>query len=175
MNAIEEAQRLLDYDNVEYLEPPLYDTLFVQKNNPVKSLNFFTDPCGPKKSRELTNLWIPNTLPIGQSHLTQGIAINSDAPESFYENGLLSFLVGSKCYLEVAPLSMFRRYRVKMKTIDGADFRRNSYNPFPLNPPLMILEGMNFSIQFSWSKPQKFSRTFRVRIELLGILFRPVV
>lgn len=178
----------------------------------VTQLTFFANPVGQGgKTLSDTNMTLAGQLPKNQEFLLQSIevwfapttptvaaqmpaafgaqaaaAIINDA-YIFGRSGNLQMVVGSKPYLQEAPMGRFPQkahFAVDAALADvstaGANLQsRNAFGfwtgrPYMLDPaPLLLVENQNFSITLNWPEGvQAISNPARVGVILDGILYR---
>ena len=116
----------------------------------------------------------------------QAVAVQVNDVYIFYRSGSLTFKIGSKDYLQEAPLQKFPpkthmdvHAAVADVTTAGANLQtRIAYayatgRPYLLNPPLLLIENQNFSVELGWPNGvQAVSNPARVYVVLDGVLFR---
>jgi len=174
-------------------------------------LSFFTSPVGGTRTLTDTNMTLAGQLPKNQEFLVQSIevfftpttptvaaqmpaafgaqAVSAIVNDSFIvgRSGNLVFTIGSKPYLQEAPLGRFPQkayYGVEGAAADtstaGAAFQsrivfgRWGGRPYLLDPASLLLpENQNFSVALSWPEgPQAIANPARIGVILDGILYR---
>ena len=181
----------------------------------VQLLTFFTQPLGGAAARTLsdTNLTLSGQLPRNQEFLIQSIEVAfwpttptganaADLPAAFgaqqaaviindvyivYRSGHLVLTIGSKPYLQEAPLQRFppkTRVHVEGALADqstiAADLQsRIAYayangRPYILEPAaLLLIENQNFNVTLNWPEGvQVISSDARIGVILDGFLYR---
>lgn len=172
-------------------------------------LNFFqAGPAGTNLSQ--TDMQLPGQLPINQVFLLQGIEVTfdpttptvaADMPAAFgaqavaniindayifYRSGNLQLFIGSKPYLQVAPLGRFpsqRNFHVEGALADvstaGAAlqsriaFGHSVGRPFTLNPFLLLTSNQNFGVNLNWPEGvQAITNPAQVFVHLCGTIVR---
>ena len=167
---------------------------------------FFQSPLGSNGSTlETTNLRSAGQLPQPQNFLVEslevhfypGTAIGStgsaaaatvfaDEVYNFYKQGSLEFFIGSKNYLEEAPLMCFppkTRLRVDaaMSISDTnttttaqiqSEYAAANGRPYWLDPPVLLVPNQNFDVKIRFGTAQTVSVASRVGVKLDGILYR---
>ncbi len=195
----------------EAIKQSLYDFQAYQAAG-VNQLTFFANPVGQGgKTLSDTNLNLAGQLPKNQEFLLQSIevvflpttptvaaqmpgafgaqaaaAILNDA-YIFGRSGNLTLMVGSKPYLQEAPLGRFPQKAhfsfdgaVADVTTAGANLQSRmafgfwTGRPYMLDPaPLLLVENQNFSITLNWPEGvQAIANPARVGVILDGILYR---
>lgn len=176
------------------------------------TLAFFQQPVGQSgKTQSDTNMTLAGQLPKNQEFLIQSIevffspttpTVAAQMPAAFGAQaaaaiindsyivgraGNLSLVIGSKPYLQEAPLGRFPQKAAF--TVDGAlsDATtagaalqgRNAFGqwrgrPYLLDPaPLLLPENQNFSVSLNWPEGvQAISNPGRIGVILDGILYR---
>lgn len=154
------------------------------------NIRFFTTPRGQQgKTTEDTNLDLAGQLPTNQLFLVQSVELlflpnfayatgdriaefgAQQAQEiindlyQFRKAGSLRFRIGSKDYLEEAPLHKFPS-KTKIDVCGSAladsstgaadaqsriGYAQAAGRPYLLDPPLLLIENQNFSLELAWS------------------------
>lgn len=174
-------------------------------------LTFFTTPAGGTKTLTDTNMTLAGQLPKNQEFLIQSIevffspttpTVAAQMPAAFGaqaiaqivndsyivgRSGNLQLTIGSKPYLQEAPLGRFPQkaaFSVDAAAADvstaGASFQtRIAFGqwrgrPYLLDPaPLLLPENQNFSVTLNWPEGvQAISNPARIGVILDGILYR---
>jgi hypothetical protein len=168
-------------------------------------LTYFQLPVGQSsKNYSDTNMNLAGQLPLNQEFLVQSIEVNflpglapsilgADAAQTaindaniFYKSGNLTFTIGSKSYLQEAPLQSFPPKAnfaldsaIATATTAGANLQtRTGYGravgrPYMLNPPLYLTSTQNFSVTLNWPEGvQAVTTAGKVFVTLDGILYR---
>lgn len=178
----------------------------------VPSLSFFNSPAGQGgKTLSDTNMTLAGQLPKNQEFLVQSIEIHlftatptvaADMPAAYGaqavassvndsyivgRGGNLSFVIGSKPYLQEGPVGRFPPKThfcvdaaVDDATMAGANAQQRiayaywSGRPYLLDPaPLLLPENQNFNVTLSWPEGQQaIANPARIGIVLDGILYR---
>lgn len=172
------------------------------------SLTFFQVPVGQSsKTIADTNMEMAGALPRPKYFLIEGIEVQffpGNAPGSFgaqpaaavfnindvyalSRSGSLNLFIGSKTYLEEAPLGRFppsNRLEVGAAVADqtsaGAnlhtkiDYAALGGRPYSLMPPVLLEPNQNFKVTLTWptAVPMPSGVTGRIGIVLNGILYR---
>ncbi len=177
------------------------------------SLNFFQVPQGQSsKTIADTNMELAGTLPAPKHFLVQSIEIYFLPPDSpvtisntaatdvivsnhandvwaFAEGGSLDFFIGSKSYLEEAPLMRFPP-KTRLDTEFGVGFQMKQTaaadeagqitmdyatmagRPYFIDPFVLLTPTQNFNVKLSWPAAVAVSANARVGVVLDGILYR---
>jgi len=195
----------------EAIRQSLYDTQAYAAAGQTQ-LSYFSLPVGQGgKTLSDTNMSLAGQLPKNQEFLVQSIevvfypttptvaaqmpgAFGAQAAASlvndayiFGRSGSLNLTIGSKPYLQEAPLGRFPAKAhfcldaaLADATTAGADmqsrvaFGYSAGRPYMLDPaPLLLPENQNFSITLSWPEGvQAITNPARVQVILDGILYR---
>ena len=178
------------------------------------SLNFFQVPQGQSgKTIADTNMETAGTLPAPKHFLVQSIELffqpaddpvtvnnasdDEDAVVPNYTNdllkfangGALDFFIGSKSYLQEAPLGRFPP-KTKLRNAFAASLQSrqavnaDSHNqvtmdysamdgrPYFINPNILLTPTQNFNVKLEWPTAVAVSGNARVGVVLDGILYR---
>lgn len=167
-------------------------------------LQFFNIPKGQSsKTLADTNMTTAGALPAPQSFLIQSIEIyffpagdpsilNSGSPieniNDVYDvakSGWLELFIGSKPYLDEAPLLKFPPQCGLTgwaaiggnATPSGVDSRIISYASFggpiyDMRPPILLVPTQNFTVTLNWPTAVAISAAARIGINMQGILYR---
>lgn len=122
--------------------------------------------------------------PAAGSGILSGVALND--VNTFYSTGALLFNIGTKNYLQEAPLFRFPpkcRFELDGATAANSATTANSGafklkaggRPYQLDPGIAIFSMQNFAIQLAWDSVQALTtNNGQVRVILDGWLFRSV-
>lgn len=174
-------------------------------------LSFFTSPLGGTRTLTDTNMTLAGQLPKNQEFLVQSVevffspttpTVAAQMPAAFGaqaisqivndcyivgRGGNLVFTIGSKPYLQEAPLGRFPQkasFTVEGAAADvstaGASFQSRIMfgkwggRPYLLDPAALLLpENQNFSVALSWPEGvQAIANPGRIGVILDGILYR---
>lgn len=174
-------------------------------------LTFFQAPVGSGgKTLSDTNMTLAGQLPTNQNFLVEAIEIfffpttptvAAQLPAAFgaqavaqivndayifNRGGNLRFLIGSKDYLQEAPLQKFpasRQFHIEAALADGTTLAANSQSriafaasvgrPYVLNPPVLLVENQNFAVTLAWPEGvQAITNPASVFVSLEGVLLR---
>lgn len=204
-NLTELAQYNVNRPNqVEALRSSLYDTLSYQAAGQ-SQLQFFQTPKGQSgKTYAQTNMTLAGALPAPQSFLVQEIhlfmfpgelpstqgahaasAFVNDVYNFYTAPAWLEFYIGSKAYLDEAPLMKFpppnglSGFSALSDTTTAAASGATTIGyasaggcPYELNPPILLVPTQNFNITLNWPSLQALSSAAIVVCNLQGILYR---
>lgn len=169
-----------------------------------------TSPFTGVKTLSDTNMTLAGQLPTNQNFLVQSVevgfypstptvaaampaafgaqavAVQVNDAYIFRRSGNLIFTIGSKPYLQEAPMMSFplkSDFAVMAATADvttaGANLQtRIAYataqgRPYMLNPPLVLDSNQNFAVSLNWPEGvQAISNPAKVQVILDGILYR---
>lgn len=194
----------------EALTQSLYDfQAYAQAGQ--STLSFFALPVGQSsKTLSDTNMQLSGQLPANQQFLVQSIevpffptapAVTAQNPAVFgaqavaaivndvylvYRTGNLTFTIGSKTYLQEAPLGRLpgkTHYQVNAALADVSSTAaslqsRIAYGyaagrPYALKAPLRLTENMNFGVSLNWPEGvQAITNPGRIGVILDGIMYR---
>lgn len=215
MNNVPNRQQLSKYSvnrpGWEAIRQSLYDYAAYQAAG-VTQLTFFALPVGQgNKTLSDTNMTLAGQLPKNQEFLVQSIEVvfypttptvaagmpsffGAEAAQVlindayiFGRSGNLNLTIGSKPYLQEAPVGRFpqkAQYELSAALADASTAAaalqtRTGYGkwvgrPYLLDPaPLLLPENQNFSVSLNWPEGvQAISNPARVGIILDGILYR---
>jgi hypothetical protein len=182
----------------------LYDTLAYATTGQ-QSLTFFQSPVGQNgKTLADTNMQAGGALPNPQQFLVTGIeiyfrpgtavstlgapAVNEYAidNEKFWMSpSWLTFLIGSKAYLNESPLIKFPPpnglvgWAAMSDTTTAGAGQNNviSYATaagecFEMNPPVLLTTNTNFNISLNWPALVTLTTAATVKVNLSGLLYR---
>lgn len=167
-------------------------------------LNFFQTPVGSSsKTFEDTNMELSGTLPNPKHFLVTGIEIYAvsslnhatlGAPAAqeqindiidIAKSGWLDFFIGSKSYLQDAPLNKFPpscgiSVSGSMSDATTAAAALNNRiaiaqfggKPYDVSPPILITPQQNFKVSLNWGTNVAISAEVRLMVSLKGILYR---
>ena len=179
----------------------------------VTQLTFFQLPVGQAgKTLSDTNMNLAGQLPTNQVFLVEGIeiyffptrpSVPADLPAAFgalatadivndayifHTAGNLRFRIGSKDYLQEAPLGKFpasRQFHIEAALSDsttaGAGQQsRIAYGstvgrPYKLDPPVLLIENQNFDVKLDWPEGVQAlpsGNPARLEVSLEGMLVR---
>ena len=158
---------LCNVGQTECIDQPLWDTV-VYPAGGINILHCFAVPFGTNnKSDEDTNMMVPSGLPMPQAYFVESFALSvmeDSIPYQVLQTGMFEFIIGSKIYFRFGPL-------ISMFTLP--DGLRNTC--LPLKTGLGIVGGMNFAASLIWRNPPRLKKDTKIRVQLNGSLFRPVV
>lgn len=195
-------------DQIEAIRSSLYDTLTYAQAGQTQ-LQFFQTPKGQGgKTLADTNMTSAGTLPSPQSFLIESIqlyffpginpgnlsAANTPIAPTFTNDtytfykygGWLELFIGSKAYLDEAPLLKFPPRcglgGFSAATDDGvaaSDGKQTMVNyasaggpEYELNPPILLVPTQNFVVTLNWPAAIALSAAGTVMCQLGGILYR---
>jgi hypothetical protein len=201
-------------DQLEVIRQSLYDFQAYAAAGVAQQV-FFTTPAGTAaKTRASTNMTLAGQLPAPQRFLVQAIEVYffpgsqpgvgpvADAIDSFvndvwrfYANGdgagvfnpaFLQLFIGSKAYLEEAPLIRFPPFgrldgfaaSSTSTTLAAALFTRTSYataagRPYIVDPPVLLEPTQNFNVSLNWPVTvQAVTTLARVGVVMDGVIVR---
>lgn len=186
----------------EAIFQPLYDyQAYAQAGQ--TSLSFFQVPQGQSsKTIADTNMELAGTLPNGKEFLVQAIEVAffpgvvtglQQAPAAnvfvedvykFHKSGHLQFFIGSKPYLDEAPIGVFGQSfglegfaALADSTTAGAtgqgviQYAKPSGNIYHITP-VRLTSQTNFKVVMDWPTAVSISAAARVGVRLLGTLYR---
>jgi hypothetical protein len=160
---------MFEKEAYQYVDQPLFDTLTYPRDLDREGrLLFFTKQLGfDGKTREDTNLYLPNQLPSPQMFLVRGWSVMvledpARLPWRLFYSGSAELCIGQMCYQSLSPLS----------TLYSIDGRSPGH---PITPELLIQSAQNFVVQLTWLRPLKVHRPLRFRVSLHGLLYRPIL
>jgi len=177
------------------------------------SLNFFQVPQGQGgKTIADTNMETAGTLPAPKHFLVQSIELfffpaedivtisnaaatdavltnNSNDVQKFIEGGSLDFFIGSKSYLQEAPLGRFppktkldveHSVALQMKQATAADeagqvssdYSVAAGRPYFIAPNVLLTPTQNFNVKINWPTAVAISADARVGCVMDGVLYR---
>lgn len=188
---------------MDVIYQPLYDYVTYAQAGQTQ-LNFFQNPKGQSgKTAADTNMTNAGMLPAPQKFLVESISIDFQPGNEIAMNtvdgvannwqdvfdvansGYLSFDVGSKNQLEVAPLGAFPpAHRLAgsssvtgtdsvANTITGVDYAQFAGKEF-LITPITIPANQNFSVTLNWPTAVPITVAARIGVRLNGWLYRSV-
>lgn len=209
MQAIPQLEQLRQFKvrqsgNVEAIGWSFYDfTTYAQAGQ--TSLAFFQVPVGQSsKTLADTNMTLAGQLPSGQAFLIESIEIflfpSFDPSQSsttdgvvaeytndvidFAKSGYLTLNIGSKQYIQEAPLGKFppktRLYASDAITSTEAtltkftDYAAMCGRPYLLRSPYLLESSQNFNVTMNWPTAVALSAAARVGISMEGVLYRDV-
>jgi len=190
---------------LEVLRQTLYDfQVYAQAGQ--TQLSFFQVPVGQSSKTEAdTNMTLAGQLPAGQQFLAQSLEIYffpgtilpgtgpvANVIDGFvndvwavYKGGWLKFKVGSKDYLQEAPIGRFPpKTRLEgwssengNTTAAAALYTRTSYavpagRPYPIDPYILLESTQNFTVQLNWPAAVAVTNAGRIGAVLDGLLIR---
>ena len=207
-------RKLTDPRFKEAIRQPLYDTLDFD-SGVTTQLRFFSTPAGQGgKTKQETNMKLAGQLSKGQKFAAQGVELHvlpgSNAAAYVRQNpliqvaavaapnfandvwallsaGSLEINIGSKNYLQAAPLLLFppsqgllpapaveQNLAAAAAQTLTADYARGAGRPFVIDPELPIEENNNFEVILEWPAAFALPSGFDARIKcvLVGVLFR---
>ena len=209
MQAIPNLDQLRSYKvrqpgNVEGIGWSLYDfATYVQAGQ--TSLAFFQAPVGQSgKTLADTNMQLAGQLPSGQAFLIESIEIflfptfdpsqtsttDTVVPEftndvyTVAKSGLLTLNIGSKTYVQEAPLGKFPP-KTRLAGVDAistseatvtkfTDYAAMAGRPYILRSPYLLESSQNFSVSLTWPTSVAVSADTRIGVSMEGVLYRDV-
>lgn len=163
------ASKIDEFGCLELINQPLYDSVEILPG--VTSSTFFDIPVGVSgKWYGDTNMQYSECLHACQSFWVNGFAISGDIPETFLNEGVFEFIIDNKTYLIMSPLSLFHRKNLSVLFTDN--IAQNNYIPFKLSYGLGLSRGNKF---YSVLRFPEQLKTFKVRVEICGNLYRPLI
>jgi hypothetical protein len=204
-------------NQVEGIRQSLYDSYNTANKAGTSTgnqINFFQVPIGQgvasngtgPKTLEDTNMQSAGQLPtpklflvesvhvhflpnIAYSTTAQGAESYVNEVQSFVENGYLEFFIGSKPYLDEAPLGRFPpntyTYGFSALAMQGTgntaavttamavSYAVASGKPYTMEPPIVLIPNQNFVVSLNWPNAARtFTAGFRIFVILAGILYR---
>lgn len=177
------------------------------------SLNFFSLPKGQSgKTIADTNLTLAGVLPAPIHFVVQSLEVyfipaplpvtvetaadltvvvpdyTNDVFE-VWESGSLDFTIGSKSYLQEAPIGRFpQKTRINVDTSSAlqtkqaiaadqhwtlsSDYAAFSGRPYWIDPWLLLVPTQNFSVELIWPAAVAISASARIGIVMDGLLYR---
>lgn len=176
----------------EGVRQTLYDTnTYVQAGQ--RTMTFFQVPQGQQgKGLEDTNMETAGVLPAPKNFLVQSIELlflpaNAaiattdtflDDVYQFAKYGSLDFFIGSKSYLQEAPLGCFppkTGLNVMGAIGDAATqftYAHPSGRPYFINPNVLLRPTQNFNVKCVWDTLRPISADAKVVCKLDGVLYR---
>lgn len=189
-------------DQIEATKSSLYDfQTYAQAGQ--TQLQFFQVPRGQSsKTLADTNMTVAGMLPAPQSFLIQRIEIyffplntvsatgaivaaNWNDSYAVAKSGWLELFIGSKPYLDEAPLLKFppstgltgngavsdttTAAASRVTVIDYASF---GGEPYEMNPPILLVPNQNFTVTLNWPSAVAVTVAARIGINMRGILYR---
>lgn len=181
----------------------LYDTLTYATTGQ-QSLTYFQSPVGQNgKTLADTNMQAAGALPNPQQFLVTGIeiyfrpgtavstvgvpAVNEyaiDTEKFWLSPSWLTFLIGSKAYLNESPLLKFPPPNglagwaaIAGSTTADTNQTQVSYATaagecFEMNPPVLLTTNTNFNISLNWPALITLTTAATVKVNLSGLLYR---
>lgn len=133
----------------------------------------------------------PNDAPVTISNAAANVSVVSNFTNDIFavaESGALDFFVGSKSYLQEAPLGRFPP-KTKLRTefaaalqVDTAsaenaaqitmDYASFDGRPYFINPWVLLTPTQNFNLKLTWPTAVALSADARIGLVLDGILYR---
>lgn len=196
---------------VEGVRQSLYDFQTYTASSGHTSLTFFQVPNGQSsKTIADTNMELAGSLPAPKRFLVESVEIyffpgvlpeqiktTLAIPEfindmyTINKSGSLNFFIGSKTYLEEAPIGRFPTktglqveasnsiFRSQASAADAQDQVSTSYaksggRPYYLDPPVLLTPTQNFKITLTWPTAVTLpsAADARIGVVLDGILYR---
>lgn len=208
-NAIPKLDELRNYKvrqsgNIEGIGWSLYDFgTYAQAGQ--TSLSFFQVPVGQSsKTLADTNMELAGQLPSGQAFLIESIELylfpgvapglnsttDADTAEftndvyDFAKSGSLALNIGSKKYVQEAPLGRFPpKTRLAgwsaLTTTEATltkivDYSAAGGRPYLLRSPYLLESSQNFNITLTWPAAVPLSAAARIGCVMEGVLYRDV-
>lgn len=190
-------------DQIEAIKASLYDSAtYLQAGQ--QQLSFFQTPKGGTSGKTLadTNMTGAGSLPAPISFLVQSIevyffpgnvasatgAITADNWNDVYKvakSGWLELFIGSKPYLDEAPLLKFPPKQglsgvgalsdtttAAVSRVTKIDYATFAGEPYDMRPPILLVPTQNFELTLNWPAVVPVSVAGRVVVNLGGILYR---
>lgn len=185
----------------EAIYQPLYDYLTYAAAGQA-SLQFFQTPISGTKTIADTNMDQAGALPAGKEFLVQAIEVaffpgadpaTNTAPAAsvfaedvykFAKSGHLQFYVGSKPYLDEAPIGVFGQSfglegfaAMADSSTAGAtghtaiNYAKLASNVYQITP-VKLTSQQNFRVTMDWAAAVAISADARVGVRLLGTMYR---
>ena len=187
-------------DQVEVIRQPLWDTQ-TYVNAVSTELQFFQSPQSSSISMAATNMEAAGTLPAPKSFLVETIELyafpaNTIAADgttiaasknlsdlyALFSVGWLEFFIGSKVYLQQAPLMSFPPRAGITAVQVGADSTANTGvrvdyaslgGPvFQLQPKILLVPTQNFKVSLKWASAVTINANMPIKMVLGGVLYR---
>jgi hypothetical protein len=191
-------------DQIEAIKQSLYDDATYLAAGQTQ-LQFFQTPKGQSgKTLQDTNMTAAGALPAPQSFLVQSIelymfpsealilTVGADTLATFMNNvyevaksGWLELFIGSKPYLDEAPLMKFpprcglSGFAALSDTTTAGAARRSVLNyvsvggpTYELQPPILLVPTQNFIVTLNWSAAVAITADMVIYCNLGGILYR---
>jgi len=209
LGSIPSLQELSQYNvnrpnAVEAICQSMYDSATYAQAGQV-SLQFFQTPQGQSgKTLANTNMTSAGAMPAPQSFLIQAIELyfipgenpsvqGAHAASAFVNDTFvfwttpawLQLFVGSKAYLQEAPLIKFPPMnglsgfsgQSDATTAAATGFTGTSYATasgpiYEMNPPVLLVPTQNFTITLNWNTAQSITAAATVYCSLRGVLYR---
>lgn len=190
-------------DQVEAIVSSLYDTQTLLSSSTQTTLTFFQNPLGGSANRQLdvTNMEGAGALPSPKSFLIEtveifaypGNVVTNDSTSitaarnlsdmyAFAKAGWLEIYIGSKAYLDEAPLNKFppRSGLTGMAFLNDTtantgtkiDYASLGGPVYELSPPILLVPTQNFKVTLNWSAAITLNANMSVMVNLGGILYR---
>lgn len=192
-------------NQVEAIRSSLYDTLTYAQAGQT-SLQFFQVPKSGTKTFAQTNMTAAGSLPSPQSFLVETIEIYvrpgslpgvltaastpvipsflNDIYEFYTVAGWLELFIGSKAYLDEAPLIKFPPKCGLSGFSSSSDAASTATSStlvnyasaagpiYELDPPILLVPTQNFSVTLNWPTANAITADALVTVQLGGILYR---
>lgn len=211
MNAIPSLQQLQQYnvnrpDQIEAIRSSLYDTLAYAQAGQTQ-LQFFQTPKGQSgKTLADTNMTLAGSLASPQSFLIETIELYfypgmtpgnlsaantpiaptylNDVYKFYKHGGWLELFIGSKAYLDEAPLQKFPPRCGLSGFSSSSDAASTSTSStlvnyasaggpvYELDPPILLVPTQNFVVTLNWPSAVALSAAGTVVCQMGGILYR---
>lgn len=211
MSAIPSLAELQRYnvnrpDQIEAIRSSLYDTLAYAQAGQTQ-LQFFQTPKGQNgKTIADTNMTTAGSLPSPQSFLVETVELfffpggnpsnesaanvpavstfTNDVYKFYKQGGSLEFFIGSKAYLNEAPLLKFpprcglggftsSSDAASTGTTSTSTGYASAGGPiYELDPPILLVPTQNFVISLNWPTAVALSAAGTVMCQLGGVLYR---
>lgn len=190
-------------DQVEAIKASLYDTqTYVAAGQ--TQLSFFQTPKGGSSGKTLqeTNMTFAGALPAPQSFLVRSIELyffpaaatsatgavvadNWNDTVKFYQKGWLELFIGSKPYLDEAPLIKFPARTgitgvgalsdtttAAAARVTKIDYATGAGEVYDMVPPILLVPTQNFVVTLNWPTAVAITADARVVCSMQGILYR---
>ncbi len=190
-------------DQVEAIKASLYDSQAYAQAGQTQ-LSFFQTPKGGSSGKTLadTNMTAAGSLPAPQSFLVRSIEIyffalntvsatgaivaaNWNDEYTFRKSGWLELFIGSKPYLDEAPLIKFPprtglggvgavsdTTTAAASRVTKIDYATGVGEVYEMVPPILLVPTQNFELTLNWPAAVAITVAARVVVSMQGILYR---
>ncbi len=189
--------------DIEGIRSSLYDFQTYPQAGSSK-LTFFQTPQGQAgKTLVDTNMETAGSLPAPKRFLVESIevyffpgspvatfgaqaaALNVQDCYELAQSGYLDFYIGSKSYLQEAPIGRFppsNGLSVSAAVADATtaaadsqtlvDYARFGGMVYRMDPPILLVPTQNFNVSLNWTTPAALNSAGRIGVVMKGILYR---